>query len=381
MNILHVYKDYFPVLGGIENHIRWLAEGMQARGHQVRALVTDPTPRGGEAVIHGVPVTRVGRQFNVSSAPIGVGMFPALRRLGRDAEIVHLHAPYPPGELAQLLLAAGRRTVITYHSDIVKQAGLLRVYAPFLRAILRRADAVLVASPPYVQTSPFLAPVHQAFPGKVRVVHFGIDLARFAPTPATLERAAQLKARYGPGPLILFVGRLRYYKGVSVLVQAMAQVTAQIPGARALIVGSGPMEGEIRQVMAQMGVTDSVILAGSLPDADLPAIYRAADLFVLPSIHRSEALGIVQLEAMASGLPLVSTELGTGTSYVNRHGETGLVVPPQDPPALAAAIVQILGDGALSARFRAASQRRAAREFSLAHMLDSTEQVYRELLA
>ncbi|MEZ4833999.1 MAG: glycosyltransferase [Caldilineaceae bacterium] len=377
MKIVHVYKDYAPVLGGIENHLRWQAEGMRARGHDVRVLVTNTANRRQIETIDGVSVTKCARQFNISSAPLAAEMPWALHRIGQDADIVHLHAPYPPGELAQIFVRAGRRTVITYHSDIVKQATLLKFYAPFLRRILHQAHKILVSNPPYIASSPFLSPIAAAQPEKIEVVHFGIDLERFAPTPAVTARSAELRAQYGPGPLVLFVGRLRYYKGVAVLVRAMAQVT----GARCLVVGTGPEEDDIRRLIAELGIGDRVQLAGTLSDADLPAIYRAADLFVLPSIHRSESLGIVLLEAMASGLPLISTELGTGTSYVNRHGETGLVTPPDDSAALAAAIQRLVDDVDLRRNFGATALSHAQTAFSLDAMLDATERVYRDLTA
>ena len=386
MKILHLYKDYFPVLGGIENHIRWLAEGMAARGHDVTVLVTNTGRRDVAETVSGVRVVKVSRHFNISSAPIGLGMAGELRRLGRNADIVHLHAPYPPGELAQLLVSAGKRTVITWHSDIVKQAGLLRFYAPFLRAALKRADKILVASPPYIQSSDFLRPIHERTPGKIAVVPFGIDLTRFAPSPTSAPSPVTgegrgggsdaIRARYGPGPLMLFVGRMRYYKGLGVLVDAMAQVAS----ARCLIVGVGPLEGEIRAQVAELGLGERVFFAGEVADADLPAFYRAADIFCLPSIHRSEALGIVLLEAMASGLPLISTELGTGTSWVNQHEVTGLVVPPEDATALAGAIDRLARHDDERREFGRAALKRAVNEFGLEQMLERTEAVYLEVL-
>jgi len=376
MKILHLYKDYFPVLGGIENHIKWLAEGMTARGHDVRVLVTN-TGRGDRSeTVSGVPVVKVSRHFNISSAPIGLGMVGQLRRMGQDADIVHLHVPYPPGELAQLLLGAGKRTVITYHSDIVKQAGLLRFYAPFLRAALKQSDKILAASPPYIRSSVFLRPIHERTPQKIAVVPYGIDLARFAESDELKTRAEVIRARYGPGPLVLFVGRMRYYKGLHVLVEAMAQVSS----ARCLIVGVGPLEAEIRAQVAALGLTERVFFAGEVADADLPAYYRAADIFCLPSVHRSEALGIVLLEAMASGLPLISTELGTGTSWVNQHEITGLVVRPEEPDALAGAIERLARNDDERRIFGEAARRRAREEFGLEQMLERTEAVYRGVL-
>ncbi|RME53101.1 MAG: glycosyltransferase, partial [Caldilineae bacterium] len=369
--ILHVYKDYAPVVGGIENHIRWLAEGFQARGHRVDVLVTNTARRTRRETIAGVDVTKCARQVNVSSAPVALSMPWHLHRLGRNADVVHLHAPYPPGELAQLLVQAGRRTVITYHSDIIKQATLLRFYAPFLRRILARADRILVSNPPYIQSSSFLRPIAQATPEKVQVVHFGIHVERFAAPqpPAAVE---QLRSQIGGEALALFVGRLRYYKGVEVFLQALAR-TPRITG---VIVGSGALEAELRALAGRLGLGERAHFAGSVPDDRLPLYYQAADMFVLPSIHRSESLGIVLLEAMASGLPLISTELGTGTSYVNRHEQTGLVVPPGDADALAGAMTALAADPELRRRYGEAAQHRARTEFDVETMVRNVEAVY-----
>lgn len=384
MKILHVYKEYFPVLGGVENHIRWQAEGMVARGHQVQVLVTSPNRHFQQDLIDGVDVIRTGRQFNLSSAPVSLPMLAHLARLGSEADIIHLHSPYPPAELSQLLLSSGRRTVVTYHSDIVKQASLLRFYAPFLRRFLARADAILVSSPAYVRSSAFLRPLAKwesdfrlRAGGPVHVVHFGIDLDRFAPTPATLARAAELRNGFGPGPLLLFVGRLRYYKGVDVLVRALART----PKVRLILGGTGPEGERIHRLVGELGIGDRVHLLGNVPEEDLAALYRAADVFVLPSVHRSESLGIVLLEAMASGLPLISTELGTGTSYVNQTGHTGLVVPPGDVDGLSRAILDLSGDQERRRRMGSAAEERAQSTFGLESMLDRTEMIYRNLLA
>lgn len=376
MKILHVYKDYAPVVGGIENHIRWLAKELRARGHQVRVLVTNTTSQTRQEVLDGVAVTKCARQLNISSAPVALSMPLHLHHLGRTADIVHLHAPYPPGELAQLLLHAGRRTVITYHSDIVKQATLLRFYAPFLRQVLKRADKILVSNPPYIQSSPFLRPIAERTPHKIQVLHFGIDVERFA-RPQDPTRVAELRRRFEPGVLALFVGRLRYYKGVDVLLRALAHA----PHITGVVVGSGEMEDSLRGLSRSLNLGRRVHFVGGVPDADLPAYYQAADLFVLPSVHRSESLGIVLLEAMASGLPLISTELGTGTSYVNQHQVTGLVAPPGDPLALAQALETLAQSPGLRRQYAAAAQARARKLFTIQGMVAAVEQVYRSLLA
>jgi rhamnosyl/mannosyltransferase len=209
------------------------------------------------------------------------------------------------------------------------------------------------------------------------VIHFGLDLKRFAATPEVEAEAAAWRARYGNRPLLLFVGRLRHYKGVNVLIEAMQQ----LPDATALIVGIGPMAEEWQQQTQTAGLLDRVHFLGEQSDAAVLALYHAADIFVLPSTNRAETFGIVQLEAMACGCPLICTELGTGTSYVNQNGVTGLVVPPDDPAALAAAVGKLLGDPGQRAKMGSAGLQRAQTEFSIDAMLDRTLAFYHEALA
>ena len=372
MRVLYLYKDYYPILGGIENHVKLLAEGLSALGVQTQVLVTNTANRTVDESIGGVPVLKTARQVNVSSAPVSMPFFPAVRRLETGADIAHLHMPYPPGELAQLLMGRSRRLVATYHSDIVRQRVLGALYRPFLWQVLRRADLIAVSNPVYIQDSPFL----RRYSEKCRVIHFGVDLARFAPTPEIQQQAAQWKARHPGRPLILFVGRLRHYKGIDVLIEAMRQVE----NAHALIVGIGPMEESWRAQAQTAGVTDRLTFLGEVPDDGVIALYHAASLFVLPSTNRAETLGIVQLEAMACGLPLICTELGTGTSYVNQHGTTGLVVPPNDAPALATAINTMLASPELRRAMGEAGHRRVHAEFSIDAMLRRTLGFYQEAL-
>jgi rhamnosyl/mannosyltransferase len=269
--------------------------------------------------------------------------------------------------LAQLF-AGKRRTVITYHSDIVKQRTLLRLYDPFLRRTLARADRIIAASPNYVQSSPYLRRVAE----KCRIVPYGVDGARFAhPEPLAVTA---LRQKYGE-PLVLFVGLFRYYKGLTYLVEAMRDVPAHL-----VLVGAGPLDGELREQVRRDRLDDKVHFAGVVADNDLPSFYHACDVFVLPSSQRSEAFGISQIEAMCCAKPIVCTELGTGTSFVNVDGETGFVVPPRDPLALAAALTKLLTDNELRGRMGHAARRRAAEQFSKEDMIERTEAVYREVL-
>lgn len=363
MQILHLYKDYHPILGGIENHIRTLAEAQAKRGHLVSVLVTSRDGRTHVDELNGVRIIFAGRLATMASTPLSLAF--VARLMNERPDIAHLHYPYPPGDVAQAVFGKSRATVITYHSDIVRQKGLLRFYAPLLRRSLARADRLIATSPRYVETSPFLAP-HAA---KCAIVPYGIETTPFESVDPA--RVAAIRTQH-PGPLILFVGQLRYYKGVEYLIRAMPKVNA-----RALIIGSETTTrlNELQTLVESLGVKDRVIFLGE-QSAELSAYYHACDIFVLPSVERSEAFGIVQLEAMTAGRPVVSTEVGTGTSWINQHEVTGLVVPPRNETALAEALNRLLADADWRARLGAAGRARLLNQFTTAHMLAGVEAVY-----
>lgn len=366
MKVLHIYKDYYPILGGIENHIKMLAEGQARRGVDVTVLVTHPGREWDEQVVGGVRLVRARRIVTKASTPLSLSL---VARVAREpADIAHLHFPYPVGELAHLLLGRARKTVITYHSDVIRQRNLLRFYRPILWQVLGRADRILATSPQYVASSPYLSRVA----GKCEVVPLGVPLDQFSTVDEDAVRA--IRAQHS-GPLVLFVGRLRYYKGVNYLIDAMRDVSATL-----LVVGSGPMEEEWRRQAAGSGYSERIVFVGEAPDEALPAYYRAADLFVLPACERSEAFGTVQIEAMAAGRPVVCTELGTGTSYVNVDEVTGFVVLPRNPAALSTAINRLLGDDSLRRRMGEAAFARALTEFGEDRMVERVIGVYERLL-
>jgi glycosyltransferase involved in cell wall biosynthesis len=364
LNILHLYKDYFPVLGGIENHIKVLAEAQAAAGHQVTVLVCDPGRRAHAETLGGVRVVKAGRLATVASMPLRLGQPLALARLRPD--VVHVHSPYPLGEFFNWLLGRGQATVITHHSDVVRQRGWLRLYGPFLRRVLRVADQVIATSPRYIETSPWLRSVQD----KCVVVPLGVDQTRF--TPAAGQRVGESVDE----PVLLFVGRLRYYKGLDTLLRALPA----LPGVRLTVVGDGPMGEEWERLTDELGLRDRVTFAGAVPDEDLPGCYRGDHIFVLPANARAEAYGMVLLEAMASGLPCITTEVGTGTSWVVQHGVTGLVVPPRDPQALATAIRGLVDDPQRRAEMGRAARARVETELTIERMIDRVQAVYAGVL-
>ena len=311
-----------------------------------------------------VHVIKAARLATPASTPISPALFGWIRRI--PAEVAHLHFPYPLGEMAQLFLGRSARTVITYHSDVIRQQGLLKVYRPFLWRILHKADRVLATSAPYAHSSPYLSRLGD----KVEVVPLGIDTEPFL---RESPQAKEIRKKHS-GPILLFVGRLRYYKGLDYLIRAMPQIPAKL-----LVVGSGPMQEAWRNLAAETGVGDRVIFAGDVSDEALPAYYQACDIFVLPASERSEAYGLVQLEAMASARPVICTELGTGTSFVNQHGETGLVIPPRDSAALAAACAQLLADEAVRREMGERGRQRVLAEFTADKMVQRVVALYQQL--
>jgi glycosyltransferase involved in cell wall biosynthesis len=363
MKVLQINKLYHPHIGGVEKHVQDLAESLKDRV-DVEVLVAGESLKAGRETVKGVPVSRVPSWGVIRSAPIAPGFWGEIRR--SRADIYHLHFPNPAGEAAYLAAGSPGKLVVTYHSDVVRQRLLRRLYAPVIKRLLDRADAVLVSSPNLIDSSPWLRPVS----AKCRVIPFGIDTGPFALTDGIANEAAELRRRYGP-PLLLFVGRLIYYKGLNYLIEAMKSIDANL-----LIVGQGPLETELKELAAATGVGSKVHFAGRVDDAQLPAYYHAADIFVLPSIASSEAFGLVQLEAHACGRPVVSTDLPTGVPYANPHGVTGLIVPPADGPALAQAVNELLSDDERRLKLGRRAKVRVETEFSQEAMARAVLEVY-----
>lgn len=364
MRIVHVYKDYLPVLGGIENHLRVLAEGQAQCGHDVTVLVTNPAALPPHEVLNGVRLQRASRLATVASTPLSIDLIRTLRSL--QPQITHLHFPYPIGEIAQLLTGSRRPYVITYHSDVVRQQRLLAIYRPLLYRVLRNSQRIIATSRPYIDSSPYLS----RFKEKCAVVPLSVDLDRFS-LPASPSMPLTTSQ-----PTLLFLGRHRYYKGVGDLLHALAMTS----GCRLRIAGDGPMRSAWQQLAIQLGVGDRVEFLGDVPDEALPALFAGADIFVLPANSRAEAFGKVLLEAMAAGLPCITTELGTGTSFVVQHGVTGLVVPPEQPHALASAITALLQDETRRRQMGHNGRQRVKDNFTTERMIAAVETIYREIL-
>jgi glycosyltransferase involved in cell wall biosynthesis len=367
MQVVQLGKYYYPHTGGIETHLRLLCESLRG-AIDVEAIVFNAGRKTLRKPEEGVPVTRCGSLFTVASSPVSPAM--AWELSNRKYDVLHLHAPNPFAAAAYLTSRKpSHALVVSHHSDIVRQARLKKLVNPMMRQVLKRADAILVASPNYLASSKELEP----FVAKCRVVPYGINLEELAPDAEALSLAASIRERY-PGPIVLSVGRLVYYKGFDVAIEAMQDVPATL-----LIIGEGPLRGSLEAKARSLHVDSNVVFVGEVQSQRLLPYYLAADVFVLASVARSEAFGIVQLEAMACQVPVVNTALDSGVPFVSRHGDSGLTVPPGDASALATAIRHLLGDANLRKHYGQRGRARVEAEFSVGQMSAEILRTYHEV--
>lgn len=369
--VVHVYKDYWPpVVGGIERSIHWMAHAL-ADEFDITVLVNSRGRHCREWTDGPIRILEVGEWRRVASAPLSPGFPRAMRR--QSADLWHFHLPNPTGDVSWLLTRPPGRVVATYHSDVVRQRWAMRVYGPLLRSFLRRCDVVMPTSPRLIDSSPYLSAIRE----KCDPVPLGMPLDPFERTPESMLRAREIKRAFKGLPLLVFVGRLRYYKGVHFAIGALRA----IPQAQFLIVGEGPEGAKLRALAQELGIADRTHFLGELSDAEVVAHLQAADLYVMPSHLPSEAYGLSQIEAMACGTPVVCCDLPTGVPWVNQDGVTGRVVSPANEEALAAAINELLRDHNRRFAMGEAALRRARTEFSVQAMAARLRAVYRRVLA
>jgi rhamnosyl/mannosyltransferase len=294
------------------------------------------------------------------------------RQRGTPFDIVHLQFPADPmAHVSAALMPASVRRVISWHSDIVRQQGLLRCYRPFLDRLVRSADAIIGATPFHFSASTQLSAVRG--PDRLHVIPYGFDLTRFLERP---DLADALRARHRAATLVFALGRHVYYKGFEFLIRALAGLQS----VELLLGGQGPLTGKLQHIAHETGVADRVHFVGRIPEADLAAYYHACDIFCMPSVEPAEAFGIVQIEAMACGKPVVCCELNNGVTWVNRDRITGLVVEPAKPLALAGAIERLAGDTGLRERLGKQARDWATATFTTQAMARGTLEVYRSVL-
>ncbi|MFT2188929.1 glycosyltransferase family 4 protein [Pseudomonas putida] len=368
MRVLHFFKTYYPdTTGGIEQVMFQLSQGCRSLGVDGQVLTLSPNPVPERIQVADHEVVRVKENFNLGSTGFSLTVFKRFKDMAAEADLVHFHFPWPMMDLVHFATRHGRPTVLSYHSDIIKQRTLLKFYAPLMNRMLGSMDRILVASPNYQRSSETLKP----FADKTVVVPYGLDEAAYP------QVSAQCQARWQaqlPEKFFLFVGVLRYYKGLHTLLDALEGADYPV-----LLLGGGPQEQELRAQAERLGLRNLRFL-GRLDDEDKACLLQRCHALVFPSHLRSEAFGISLLEAAMYGKPMISCEIGTGTTFVNIDGETGLAVPPENPPALREAMRRLWDEPGLAARFGAQARARFEKVFTAERMCAATVQVYKELL-
>jgi rhamnosyl/mannosyltransferase len=351
----------------MERVLQSLAEGERTRGVDTRVLVVGTARHTVHETVNGVPVTRAASVLRVGSVWLAPALISLLAR--SETDILVLHEPNPMALLAYCLTRPRHRLIIWYHSEVLRPRWRYRlIYEPFLKVPLRRAQRIVVSSPALLEHATALQP----HAGRCKVIPFGLD----AGGPGDVNHPSVAKVRrHWHGPIALFVGRLVPYKGADVLLRALAHAAVA-----AVVIGDGPMRGDLERLSRELGLESRVFFLGPVEDDALAAWYAACDVFVLPSVTRAEAFGLVQIEAMARAKPVVSTRLATGVPWVNVDGLTGIVVPPADVDALTAALKTLGGDPELRARMGRAGRARFEQEFTRERMADRTVAMYERVV-
>lgn len=368
MRVLHVYRTYFPeTQGGLEETIRQICLNTAPQGVESRVLCTSKTIKPRVVRRDEAAVYRARRSGEIASCSLSVEAFPMFRRLLDWANIVHYHFPWPLADVMHFTGRARVPTVVTYHSDIVRQRVLGWMYTPLMRRFLGSADRIVCTSPNYLASSEVL----ESFRDRVDVVPIGLDEGSYPCANDSLLECTH--ARYGSG-FFLFIGVLRYYKCLHILLEAMRGASY-----RALIVGSGPLERKLKSQCQRLGLCN-VTFAGYLPDPAKVALLSQCRAVVAPSYLRAEAFGVSLLEGAMAGKPLITTEVGSGTSHVNVHGETGLVVEPRSPQAFREAMDTLHREPELAGTLGAGARSRFERLFNGRLMGERYAGIYSSLL-
>ncbi len=387
LRICHLGKYYHPFRGGIETHVRSIAQSQSEMGHEVTvACINHIDAKGSDVWCRRIAMTptiadndgdialqKFGKFATLARFDFCTGVRAFLKKADQNFDILHLHVPNPAMCVWLASIQLKIPLVVTYHSDIVKQRFIRKPFRIIEDRVFSRVDRIIVATQAYRDSSEVLG----RYLDKTTVVPFGLDLEPYRkPSARSLAFAEQLRTQYGDAPLWLCVGRLVYYKGFEFAVRALQHC----PG-RLLIVGQGELYNSLQALAESLGVADRLMWRDRLDDDELRGAYRAATALWFPSIVRSEAFGLVQIEAMASGCPVINTDIpGSGVSWVSMDGISGCTVPVQDPVALAQAASSLVNNPALRAELSAGALQRAEEIFEIRKMTVRTMSVYDAIL-
>ena len=368
LRVLHYYKTSFPdTVGGIEQVINQIARGCVKIGIHVDVLSLTANKDRRTIEIDGYLAHRARLDFQIASTGFSISAFWRFYQLAKQADIIHYHYPWPFMDVVHFAMRICKPTVVTYHSDIIRQKYLNMLYRPLMLKFLSSMSRIVATSPNYVATSTVLA----KYKDNVKVIPIGLDKTTYPEVDA--ERIEFWREKLG-SKFFLFVGLLRYYKGLHILLEA-----AQGNDYPIVIVGAGPIESELKAQVALFGLSNIRFL-GYQSDEDKVALLTLSYAVVFPSYLRSEAFGVSLLEGAMYGKPLISSEIGTGTSYINIADETGLVVPPRDPIALNQAMTYLWEHPEKAAEMGRRAELRYRHYFTADQMVNSYAHIYAELI-
>lgn len=369
MKVTHVCKGYPPELvGGMEQVVKSIVEGTSALGIDVEVICLSKSPAWSRTeTIVGRKIHFHRTDFQLGANPVSVAMAFRVPGLITNTDVIHYHFPYPFADFLHFSTRIQQPSVVTYHSDIVRQKTLVRLYRPLMRRFLSSVDRIVATSPNYLATSEVLSNYQE----KTRVIPIGLDCAQYP--MASADRLKYWRNRVGKR-FFLFVGVLRYYKGLFILLRA-----AKRAGYPTVVVGAGPLEKKLTAIATKEGI-GNVEFLGRLSEEDKIALLKLCFSVVLPSNLRSEAFGVSLLEGAMFSKPLISCDIGTGTSFVNRDQVTGIVIPPGDPEALSSAMTYLWDHPEEAAAMGARAKVRYLQEFTAQKMAQSYVELYDEIL-
>jgi rhamnosyl/mannosyltransferase len=364
--ILQINKLYHPSIGGIERVVQQIAEGLMDKT-VMKVLVSSDNKRLIQEEINGVQVVRVPAIAMMGNLPIPFGLTWKLKSMMKEVDVIHLHMPYPFGDLACLLSGYKGKIVVWWHSDVVRQKKLMLIYKPIMNMMLRRADVIIVATEGHIQGSKYLKPYRK----KCVIIPFGVEQKIEDRADKYIANKIE-SVKQDNVVKFLFVGRFVYYKGCKILLEAFRDVR----NAELIMIGSGIMEVELKELVKKLGIEERVKFYGKVEEEELYKYFEECDIFVLPSIARSEAFGLVQIEAMAFGKPVINTNLPSGVPFVSIDKITGLTVEPNNVQELAQAMQWLVEHEEERNEMGIRSRARMKEEYRMKVMLERVLSLY-----
>lgn len=368
INVLHFYKVYYPdSYGGVEQVIYQLSEGCSELGINsvVHTLSKIRAHSAEKYESHWVVKSKAN--IEIASTPFSLSAISEFKKLAESADIIHYHFPYPYMDMLHFISGINKPTVVTYHSDILKQKYWLKLYKPLMMRFLDSVDVIVATSPNYVKSSEVL----NLFKSKTKIIPIGIEPENYRLSKSYSDKTIEDKL---PEKFFLFIGALRYYKGLDTLIEAVTDTDLPL-----VIVGTGPLENEIRQKIKTKKLKN-VLMMGAVDNNDKNLLLNKCYAVVFPSHLRTEAFGITLLEGALFGKPLISCEIGTGTTYVNIHDETGLVIPPVNSEALSRAMKSLFENPDKAQEYGRNARERFDALFTAKEMNNAYFELYKSLM-